>query len=634
MRKRVILYANGWGTECLLEIGHGLQKVAYVNDIDIFAFINYAAYKDTETNKLGDFNVFTLPDINDFDGAVILANSFNTEIETSYVTEQIIKSGIPAISVESRIEGADFFGTDDYKGMCEVAEHLICDHGIKDILYIGGIKGHEGDAIRCKAVVDTAKKHGIEIPSDNIIHGYFAAFNAIEALTEWRKEHTLPEAIICANDIMAIGVCDYLKEEGLSIPQDIKVTGFDCLKSAGEYEPSITSVNRDWLSMGIKIMDKLILKMNGQEVEREEQIESKMIVGGSCGCEMDESNLMTWKTLREKQKDRDVNGFRVDQHFRHMFLSMRKVVTIDDMCNSFSDYMLEENWYEGSNIMLGLCPGFFIYTDDESEKTITMGYPDVMDAACLICGGKKLSHRRSNTSNLIFEASNRNQTPGVYLFAPLRCDTEMFGFIMVSDGFSIVQNDLFYIWTKHMGQYLEQVKSNAAIDQLTKRLEMLSVTDKLTNVYNRTGCEAVIYTKLIDCQAKGGRSVVMLGDIDRLKKINDTFGHSAGDEAIKTTISLLKANLPSEYMIGRFGGDEFLIAAPLYEEIDVDALAENIMNKIAKDPMTKEFTFELGFSIGGIQLPEGKNFSIQECLPQLDKKMYRIKEEHHAKSDF
>lgn len=629
MRRRIALFANGWGTECLLEVGLGIKRVAAVNDIDIFAFINYAAHADIETNKLGDFNVFTIPSINDFDGAIVLANSFNSDYEFEFTKNVICKSSIPVIAVESRLDGMDYFGSDDYEGMREVTEHLIVEHGVKDIVYIGGIPGHEGDTIRQKAVIETAKKHGISIPDDNILHGSFAAAEAILCLTEWRKNHTLPEAIICANDIMAMGICNVLKEENIRIPEDIIVTGFDCLKAAGEYEPSITSVNRDWVLLGTKVMEKLLKKMDGETVSSEEVLDTRMIKGCSCGCILDEGGVNTWKSLRTKNQNRDINGFKVDQHVRHMFLAMRKVASIEDMSNSLAYYFQHENWYEGDNIMIALCPGFFAYSDDETSKKITYGYPDEMDAACFVCNGKKIEHHRSKTSSVIFEAANRNQNPSVYLFAPLRSDNEMFGFVMTSDSFEIVKNDILYIWTKHMGQYLEQVKSNVAINHLTKQLEMLSITDKLTGVYNRAGCETVMYSKLNECQHKGGMSVILLADLDRLKKINDVFGHSSGDAAITTTIDLLKKNLSDDYMIGRFGGDEFLIASPQYNKIDVEQLTNNLMDAISKDPVTKEFTFKLSVSIGGIQLESGKCFDIQEHLPVLDEIMYKNKEAHH-----
>lgn len=634
MRRRIALFANGWGTECLQEVGHGIQKVAQNNDIDVFAFVNYSAHADKKTNQLGEFNIFTVPDLNDFDGVVVLANSFNTEIEKNFIEEVVKKIDIPAISIEAKIDGMDFVGIDDYAGMSEITEHLITKHGIKDVLFIGGIKEHEGNALRLKAVIETCEKHGVTLLGENIIYGDFAAEEAVRSLIDWRKNHALPEAIICANDIMAIGICNYLKEETMKIPDDIVVTGFDCLRIAGEYEPSITSVNRDWLKMGENIMEKLLKKMEGGQVPSEEITGSYMVIGESCGCVLDEDDVNTWKTLRERNTVVEPNGFKVDQHFRHMFISMRKIKNIDEMCGSLSYFYKKESWLEGDDVMVALVPDFFTYSgEDESNKTMGLGYPKEMDVVCLICDGKVYDHRRGKTSSVIFENANRSKHPGVYVFVPIRSDNEMYGIAMTTNGFSVVQNDVLYIMTKHMSQYLEQVKSNIAIEHLNQQLRALSVTDTLTGMYNRAGCETIIYPKLVECQKQGGRSIIMLADVDKLKQINDKYGHGAGDTAIKLSISLLKENLSDDFMIGRFGGDEFLVAAPMNEAIDADAFADKLMNIISKSPVTKEYPYDISLSIGGIQLEAGEHFSIEECLKKMDEKVYRVKKIHHDEAD-
>lgn len=633
MRRKIALLANGWSHECLMEVGYGIQSIANSKDIDIFAFINHVAVANPDPWRIGEFNIFTIPELKDFDGAVVLGNSFNTTLESDFAIEEINKAGIPAVCVEAKMPGMDYFGSDDYFGMSEITEHLIKVHNVKDILYIGGIEGHEGDNIRKKAVIETAEKYGISIPKDNFLVGEFASAKAVKELTLWRKNHTLPEAIICANDLMAIGVCNYLKEDKIDVPGEVKVTGFDCLRAAGDNEPSITSVNREWLSMGKKIMENLLLRMGGKEAESEVIIGSKMVVGESCGCTLSNEELYNWNKIREKNKERDFNGLRIDQHFRHMFNSMKKLVDKEGMNKALSEFFVTESWVEGNDVMLALVPDFFEFSEITEENKITYGFPEVMDAVSFISNGVPQDMRRAKTSKLIYELSHRNSKAGTYIFAPIRNDLEMYGFVAMSKGFSIVQNDIIYIWTKHMSQYLDLVKSNIAINHLTKRLEALSVTDGLTGVLNRAGCETIIYPKILEEQEKGGHPIVMLADVDRLKKINDKFGHGAGDIAISSSISFLKDILPDESLIGRFGGDEFLISVFGESRIDVDKMAENLMSKVCQNSSKMKLPYGISLSIGAIQLEPDDRFNIKEKLPLMDDKVYKIKEIHHKMED-
>lgn len=631
-RKRIAVFANGWGNECLQEVGHGIRQAAALSDMDVFAFVDYSVYTESEKIQKREFNIFKLPNIEDFDAAIVFGNSFNSHFEAEYIKEILPKSRIPSICLEYKMDGIDYIGSDDYSGMYELAKHMMVDHGVKDIMFMGGIKDHTGNLIRMKAVVDVANECGITIPEDNFLSGDFSGVRAVEVLEEWCLTHAqLPEAIICANDNMAVGICDWVKEHGFRIPEDIKVTGFDCIKLGQEYEPKITSVNREWITLGNRCMEKLFQKMNGEVVSAEEELGTKFVCGGSCGCKVDDA--VPTKGLRRRTVDKQVDGFSCDQHFRHMYLSIRHDDTQESLNKSLSIFFKNSGWLEGNKVMIALYPDFFHISDLSTEKMEMSGYPDEMEIVCSKNNNDTQEYHRCNTRQSIFQASDASEMPGTYIFVPIRNDELNFGFAMLSRGFSIVQNDILYIWTRHMNQYMEQVRSNITIRMLTKRLETLSITDKLTDVYNRTGCESVIYEKLENCQLDGGRSIIMLADVDGLKHINDTFGHASGDLTIKLAVETLKETLPDGFMIGRYGGDEFLLGCVSFEDVDIEQIAEAVMERYRDKTEKEKLPYKLSMSVGGIQLNRGDTFKIEECIQKADQLMYRIKNVHHTQME-
>ena len=94
----------------------------------------------------------------------------------------------------------------------------------------------------------------------------------------------MPDAFVCANDTMAILVCDYLKNMGYKIPSDVVVTGFDGISDAGTYSPSITTVQSDFVDMGEKTFALLYKLMNGSSSAEDVCIIPKLIPQESCGC--------------------------------------------------------------------------------------------------------------------------------------------------------------------------------------------------------------------------------------------------------------------------------------------------------------------------------------------------------------
>lgn len=90
-------------------------------------------------------------------------------------------------------------------------------------------------------------------------------------------------------------------------------------------------------------------------------------------------------------------------------------------------------------------------------------------------------------------------------------------------------------------------------------LERLASTDELTGILNRRGVSDKLRTALTKARRKGGQGVLIFLDVDNFKLINDTFGHLAGDEVLKTIAGTIAGNIRGADFAGRIGGDEFVI---------------------------------------------------------------------------
>ena len=95
--------------------------------------------------------------------------------------------------------------------------------------------------------------------------------------------------------------------------------------------------------------------------------------------------------------------------------------------------------------------------------------------------------------------------------------------------------------------------------ELNKRLSKLSYTDGLTGVYNRMGCEGIAYPFLEKCHEQGKNACMMFADINKMKVINDKYGHLQGDLAICTVAKVIQQVLKDKWIVVRYGGDEFLM---------------------------------------------------------------------------
>lgn len=620
IRKRLAVFANGWATDYVQQFLTGVSEVTTVTDTDVFVFMDFSVKDDYMKINIGESNIFRLPNLKDFNFAILMTNSFNLQEETDYVYRSVMESGIPAVSLEYVLNGIPSILTDNYSGMQELTRHLILEHGVKHIVYVSGPEDHVENATRLQAVKNVAHENGLRIRDEDIIFGSWSQDPAKIQVIKWVDEHGgLPDAFICANDLMALGVYDALEELGYHVPHDVLVTGFDNIKVSRDMQPPLATVSRDWHAMGQKAMQLLLDKTEGSDIPTATVIPTNFICRPSCGCAM---------PGEAKPSCRTGDVLRYDSHFRGIHWAVRDSDTAETLYQSFKRLFQKDNWMEGNNFLLCLEREFFrIQERDVNLKTT--GYSENIDVICALNNGLARPHQTIGCRDVIFRAASTRPDPAMYIFVPLHNDERSYGFAMFSRNTDVLEDHYLYIWTRQVNMCLEQVRRNITIRELTQKLTSLSVTDVLTGVYNRTGCEQIAYPMLEETHRLGKTSVIMLADIDRMKVINDQYGHANGDLALRTAVSVLRSLLPSDWIICRIGGDEFFIGGIWTEDIDPDRLIDNVTDKLAHESKRLQLPFHLGLSLGYVKINPEDNMDLESRLRTADRHMYENKSQHH-----
>tara|TARA_R110000744_G_scaffold153902_2_gene268427 strand:- start:7067 stop:7696 length:630 start_codon:yes stop_codon:yes gene_type:complete len=147
----------------------------------------------------------------------------------------------------------------------------------------------------------------------------------------------------------------------------------------------------------------------------------------------------------------------------------------------------------------------------------------------------------------------------------------------------------------------DQAVSKQAIEELNNELQRLSRIDGLTGIYNRRYWEEQFSREFKRNLRKPSQSSVIILDIDHFKKINDNYGHPAGDEVIRRLAKLLKDVTRETDICGRYGGEEFTILLPDTASPNVMILAQRIRETVEKlkieyEQQTISFTVSLGIA--------------------------------------
>lgn len=157
---------------------------------------------------------------------------------------------------------------------------------------------------------------------------------------------------------------------------------------------------------------------------------------------------------------------------------------------------------------------------------------------------------------------------------------------------------------------------------LQKKLFKISMTDELTGLYNRRGFLTVAQQNLDLSKRLQKKVGLFLLDLDGMKNINDLFGHIEGDQALIDIASILNASCRETDVIGRWGGDEFVIFALVENNNDIDLLDARIRNKIMEHNNTAGRKYFLSVSIGTLCIDVDASIDIQKSLDEADRLMY------------
>ncbi|TAN40900.1 MAG: GGDEF domain-containing protein [Nitrospirae bacterium] len=164
-----------------------------------------------------------------------------------------------------------------------------------------------------------------------------------------------------------------------------------------------------------------------------------------------------------------------------------------------------------------------------------------------------------------------------------------------------------------------------------ERFRQLSLMDDLTSLQNRRGFMLLAEQQLKVAKRTKKRMLLLFADLDRMKWINDNFGHHSGDKALIETARILNRIIREADILARFGGDEF--AAFIYNssEVTPEILTRRIEESLDDYNREKARDFRLSLSIGFARFDPESPCSLDELLIQADKNMYTNKEEKGLK---
>jgi len=223
------------------------------------------------------------------DGVIVMAPLLHKEI-----SELLTFAKCPVVMINSCLNEGQVvsFNVNNVQGAEAITKHLI-GHGYRHIGMILGPKNNFDAEQRFAGFKKAAESAGLAIDEALLVQGDFGIKSGFNAFLELLQRNPLPQAIFAANDMMAIGAYEAARKMGVRIPEDVAIAGFDDIYISRFLKPRLTTVHVPIVELGQKAM-KYLLKMIDGEIDiakpYREDMETRIVIGGSCGCTINDAD--------------------------------------------------------------------------------------------------------------------------------------------------------------------------------------------------------------------------------------------------------------------------------------------------------------------------------------------------------
>lgn len=596
MNYKIAFFSSDWLLEIVQDKQAGIED--FLNDypnVSVDLFENYGNYNlINPTDSL--LELYKLPNIEDYDAIIFQTNSTFYRDYRQIVIDKASSLNIPIISINDPIDKCIYVGTDNKQAIYDLVKTIRKEKNCKKITFVAGPNTSREANLRKEGFLKATE--GLD--NISIIEGSWNVIDGKKAGLQLLDD--LPELVVCSNDNLAYGVIEVFKEHNIIVGKDVLVTGFDNLTLASAVTPRITTINRDYKTITYNALEIALIAKDNPKLTS--FYSPYQIIRG----ESTNDHIKKQDDLKLKY-----NYLTQTSYSNRFFESIERLEIMFSNINNFYDLF---EIFENEFINYGYKNVYLIMNSD---------YVDDLNKDIRVFSDKMylmgITNNNKPNDKHIYDVFDKKQVlPAKYksrymIYTSLSNNGAGIGYIAFDGHSNLISINFTAIILKQLGLTIESVRKKQVLSNLNKQLEELYIKDSLTNLYNRFGMERLgikKYKQLINHYQKAS---IYFIDMDKMKSINDIYGHEMGDQAIKETANIIHKVISYDDIGIRYGGDEFIIIT------DQEDLNEKIQDELIIFNKMNIYPFKLSLSVGKYT----SNEDFYQAIKKADSTMYNIK---------
>ncbi len=430
------------------------------------------------------------------------------------------------------------------EGYKDLLRHVIRDHGARNTFYIAGIKDEPNSEGRLRCWQEVLEENNLPFDSGMFAYGDFWTRPAADIVRKLiRSRNKLPDAIFCANDFMAIAVCDTLREEGFKVPEDVIVTGFDGMPAAYMATPRLSTCCDDPHSLAETIVDLIHRLKTGEHPPYTIVHSFRPVFSESCGCPSPENKRYDALTVYRRSEA-------LNNHENDLYHTVERVLVQKDpesFLKMISTSILPNSYICLNKRFLSIYSGVDYMADSIEEELLYIPHQDREED--FVISECRLSELRPP----------EGLETGMTLFNTLHTGTVVCGFYAAHT--TDLDNDaqlikrlsdvLNLIFTIHLGNARQQL--------LINHLDSTLYIDSVTGLGNLKGLTRWFEEYAAEKDNHTRPLALSVYSINRYNYIYENFGMNETEEIVRLVANRLTSSNPNALIIARISSDQFVV---------------------------------------------------------------------------
>lgn len=609
---------------------HAVRNRAAVLGYHVF-FFSTVGYRDSGNRyDKQEKSMFQFAPVKNMDGLLVAPENFEQAGFKSSLYKMLSRCSCPIVCLRSRHDTYDCVYNDEENAIRPLLAHLLDDHKLSDVCFQAGFKGHPDGEKRLQCYLEEMEKRNLPLPEGAVFYGTMWTSEADKAYQHYFTQRShIPQAIVCANDYMAHALIKEVQLHGYRVPEDVIITGFDNMDSYSS--PSLTTMGQDYITMAesaISLLDERIREreMGIVSPRKEIVIRSALIRGESCGCKKCSSDDLIRRLRDAGQMLNSIRSREVSQTY--FSISMNACDTLKDihteMIKHIPDVPSIKDYY--------LC----LFTDKSACDVQNYSFPGkITQTACLAMGVRNrkdlgMPMTAFDYQQLLPPVPHSGKEPQAYYVMLLHQRNKTYGYSLCQYDEDQYPTIYYHHWNVIMANALSNISIQDQMRALYDERRLSSITDSMTGLNNRRGLEEYIqplWKKM--CQQQEQTAFISF-DMDNLKKINDTWGHASGDQAICLFANAISRALPYTGIAARTGGDEFIVCIQRCDAGMCDSFIDLVWRYIDQNCESDSIPFYVEAACGVYLTSLQPDSLFEECIKRSDEQLYIDKAQHRA----